>query len=99
MNDKAMAEVLEALEGLRSEMASMRDRLGALEARQAEVERQLDSDVSPETLAMLAAAVTAFLGKRVRIRSARQVGEGDSTRAWTSFGRAALHSSRLHRQG
>jgi hypothetical protein len=55
--------------------------------------------ISPEELVMMAAAVTSYLGVRVRIRSARRVdGPVNSGGAWAQHGRvfvqAAAHAMR-----
>ena len=88
-----VSERQKALEGQLSELAQA---VKALEARLAleTAAPRKDEDVTPETLVVIAAAVTAFLGKKVRIRSAkllRQRTEGVS--AWAQQGRAAVHGS------
>ncbi|MBB4284691.1 hypothetical protein [Roseospira goensis] len=97
--DDVMAAVERLREDMRGELDALRTQVAVLEARQAEVERDRDADVGAETLAMLAAAVTSYLGKRVRIRSARRVrSAGDGAPAWTRHGRAAIQTShQLHR--
>ena len=56
-------------------------------------------DVTPETLSMIAAAVTAFLGKKVRIRSAKLVPPTDAVGRWARQGRVIVQSSHnLNRQ-
>jgi methylmalonyl-CoA carboxyltransferase large subunit len=51
-------------------------------------------EVTPEMLVVIAAAVTAFLGKRVRIRSAKMVRPPrEAVSAWSQHGRALVHSS------
>jgi hypothetical protein len=99
MSASILEEVMAALENLRGEMQAMRAELDALKARQDAEARDEDAEVSPETLVMLAAAVTSYLGKRVRIRSARQVTSGqEGAPAWARHGRAAIQTShRLHR--
>lgn len=57
-------------------------------------------DVTPETLSMIAAAVTAFLGKQVRIRSARLLHPSDEVARWARQGRTMVQSSHnLNRLG
>ncbi len=106
MSASTLDEVMAAVESLRGEMHAMRAELdalkanmAALETRQAEDARDQEAEVSPDTLVMLAAAVTSYLGKRVRIRSARQVSPGqEGAPAWARHGRAAIQTShRLHR--
>ena len=51
-------------------------------------------EVTPEMLVVIAAAVTAFLGKKVRIRSAKMVRQPRETvSAWSQHGRVQVHSS------
>jgi hypothetical protein len=57
-------------------------------------------DVTPETLSMIAAAVTAFLGKKVRIRSAKLLHPSDEVARWARQGRVLVQSSHnLNRLG
>lgn len=106
MSASTLDEVMAAVEGLRGEVHAMRAELDALKAAaaaleggQAAADEAKAAEVSPETLVMLAAAVTSYLGKRVRIRSARQVTPGqEGAPAWARHGRAAIQTShRLHR--
>jgi len=106
MSASILEEVMAALDNLRAETTAMRSELDALKADVAALRardeaeaRDRAAEVGPETLAMLAAVVTAYLGKRVRIRSARQVGAGpEGAAAWARHGRAAIQiSHRLHR--
>lgn len=50
-------------------------------------------EASPETLLLIAAAVTAFLGKKVRIRSAKMLYSHESFNAWSQQGRAVVQAS------
>jgi hypothetical protein len=51
-------------------------------------------DVSPEALVMMAAAVTSYLGVRVRIRSARRVeAPADAGSAWAQQGRVSVQAA------
>jgi len=49
--------------------------------------------VTPDTLLVIAAAVTAFLGKKVRIRSAKMLYSNESFNAWSQQGRAVVQAS------
>ncbi|MQX35403.1 hypothetical protein [Roseospira navarrensis] len=98
MSELTLDDVMAAIQSLRADMRgeidALGDRIAALEARQDETERERDAEVDPETLVMLAAAVTSYLGKRVRIRSARRVRTGaDGAPAWARHGRAAIQAS------
>jgi hypothetical protein len=56
--------------------------------------RQPDGELSPETMAVLAAAVTAFLGKKVRILSARLLeSPNEGVNAWSQQGRVFVQAS------
>ncbi len=50
-------------------------------------------EVTPETLSVIAAAVTEFLGKRVRIRSARMLTGPHSVTRWARQGRVIVQTS------
>jgi hypothetical protein len=50
-------------------------------------------EVTPETLLILAAAVTAFLGKKVRSRSAKMLYAHESFNAWSQQGRVVVQAS------
>ena len=75
------------VEALLKELGELRTRVASLEAKQAAAEKA----ITPETVGILAAAATAYLGKKVRIRVAREIGSSDSS--WERQGRAALLAS------
>ena len=51
-------------------------------------------EVTPEVLVVIAAAVTAFLGKKVRIRSAKMLQSPyEVVNLWSQQGRALVHAS------
>lgn len=51
-------------------------------------------EVSPEMLVVIAAAVTAYLGKKVRIRSAKMLQSPyEVVNPWSQQGRALVHAS------
>jgi len=50
-------------------------------------------EITPETLTVLAAAVTAFLGKKVRVRAARVLQTPYSVERWARQGRVMIQSS------
>jgi methylmalonyl-CoA carboxyltransferase large subunit len=51
-------------------------------------------EVTPEILVVIAAAVTAFLGKKVRIRSAKMLGSRPQVaNPWSQQGRALIQAS------
>jgi hypothetical protein len=50
-------------------------------------------DVTPETLSVIAAAVTEFLGYRVKIRSARNLQTRSAVDRWARQGRVMVQTS------
>jgi methylmalonyl-CoA carboxyltransferase 12S subunit len=52
-----------------------------------------DAIVTPEVLAVIAASVTAFLGKKVRIRSARVLETPYAVERWARQGRLIVQTS------
>jgi hypothetical protein len=53
-----------------------------------------NEEVTPETLVVIAAAVTAFLGKKVRIRSAKMLQQPrEVANLWSQQGRMLVHAS------
>jgi hypothetical protein len=100
---QAVSERHKAMEGQLSELA---EAVKALEARLAvlghpaapaavsEAVQREDEKVTPETLVVIAAAVTTFLGKKVRIRPAKLLQHRVAVAsAWAQQGRAAVHAS------
>jgi hypothetical protein len=81
------------LDALKKDFA---ERLSALEAHLPKADAPAaEEHVSAETLAMIAVAVTAYLGKKVKIRSARLM---PTANQWVQTGRAIVQASHnLHR--
>ncbi|MGA2369852.1 MAG: hypothetical protein ACLPPV_21895 [Candidatus Korobacteraceae bacterium] len=52
-----------------------------------------NDEVTPKTVSIIAAAVTEFLGKKVRIRSVKVLQEPDAVSRWVSQGRAMVQGS------
>jgi methylmalonyl-CoA carboxyltransferase 12S subunit len=52
-----------------------------------------DATVTPEVLAVIAASVTAFLGKKVRIRSAKALETPYAVQRWARQGRLIVQTS------
>lgn len=50
-------------------------------------------EVTPEVMLVIAAAVTAFLGKKVRVRSAKILYSHESFNPWSQQGRAVVQAS------
>ena len=75
-------------------------RLQAAQARQSETaalnaaESQPEAKPRPEVMATIAAAATAFLGKRTRVRSVQALpADQDSAGAWAQQGRVIVQTS------
>src|SRR4051794_40091256 len=93
-----LQEPVESVENLKRELGDLYPRLErrieSLEARLATVPApatdvaaaKTREDITHETVAIIAAAVTAFLGKRVKIRRAVLIESGTSP--WAQQGRA-----------
>jgi hypothetical protein len=74
-------------------LAALETRLAVLAAPRTAVASH-DEQVAPETLAIIAAAVTAYLGKKVRIRSAKMLRAPASVgNMWALQGRVLVHGS------
>jgi methylmalonyl-CoA carboxyltransferase large subunit len=53
-----------------------------------------EEEVTPEILVVIAAAVTAFMGKKVRIRSAKMLrAASEAANPWSQQGRVSVHTS------
>jgi peptidoglycan hydrolase CwlO-like protein len=90
-----------ALEALQRELEAMRrdltQRISVLEERVVKAEQQQfeaadeREEVTPDTIAVIAACVTAYLGKKVRVRSAKRIYSAGSN--WAQQGRAIVQAS------
>lgn len=93
-----LAAALKALEARveelsRPEAAPVAGTAAKASVAKEEVHREKE-DVTPEMLVMIAAAVTAFLGKKVRIRSARMLRPAfEGANPWSLQGRVSVHAS------
>ena len=95
-----LAGALKALEARIAETGKIQEKpttAAEIQAPMAATEEAVqrdDEEVTPETLVVIAAAVTAFLGKKVRIRSAKRVAAArEVASAWSQHGRMLIHSS------
>ena len=72
----------------------------AVGERQPAAAAQAAEEITPETLVVIAAAVTAFLGKKVRIRSAKVLQTPyEVVNPWAQQGRVLIHASRYLPRG
>jgi hypothetical protein len=62
-------------------------------AKEMEFKSKSSHEVAPETLSVIAAAVTEFLGKKVRVRSARVLMTPDAVDRWARQGRVMEQTS------
>lgn len=99
----ALAATLKALEarmaeigraaGLRPEAVAVVEKGAAASAAKPAVARK-NEEVTPEILVMIAAAVTVFLGKKVRIRSAKMLQSPyEVVNPWSQQGRVFVQAS------
>jgi hypothetical protein len=98
MTALSLEEVLKVLEDLRREVSSLKADVAALKA-QPNGAASADQEVSEETLVLLAAAATTFLGKKVRVRSAKMLQTPyEIVNPWAQHGRVFIQAShQLHR--
>ena len=111
MASVTVEEVMAAVEKLRREMqgeiASLKSALAAVRgnrysaparapaAAPAPASAPAEAEISSDTIAILSAAVTAFLGKKVRIRSAKALQTPyEIVNPWAQRGRVIIHASR-----
>jgi hypothetical protein len=92
----ALAAALKAMEARMAELSQPAVAAPAIEAgaSSAAVARK-DEEVTPETLVMIAAAVTAYLGKKVRVSSAKLLlpTSGPVANPWVQRGRVLVQCS------
>jgi methylmalonyl-CoA carboxyltransferase large subunit len=108
----AIEPEIEELLQLKREVASLTEKVNLLTQTMAELTKRLtappapvpaepaaspgEKTVSPELLVIITAAVTAFLGKKVRIRSARILQSPyEIVNAWSQQGRVSVQASHL----
>jgi methylmalonyl-CoA carboxyltransferase large subunit len=97
----SLAQVLDAVEGLRQELARLRERVAALEASAGSkaratgpgtppaAEAAQTAGLSEEIILVISAAIAAFLGKKPHIRQIRLLGSA----AWAQQGRVTIQAS------
>jgi hypothetical protein len=74
-------------------------RLGATPRHNIAAAQVFEEEISPETLVTITAAVTAFLGKKVRIRSARRLQSPyEIINPWSQQGRVSVQASHALRR-
>ena len=90
----AAFKALEARVAELSQPAAVPVAEAAAPASVAKEEVHKNEEVTPEMLVVIAAAVTAFLGKKVRIRSAKMLRPAfEGANPWSLQGRVSVHAS------
>jgi hypothetical protein len=76
-----------------SRVAVLEEKIAAATPEGAEIHQPAapKAEVTPEIVAIIAAAVTSYLGKKVKIRHARRIDLG--TTPWAQQGRAIIQAS------
>lgn len=87
---EAEAEVKRLKAELDALKQDFESRISAMEALLSKSAPAEEEQVSAETLAIIAGAVTSYLGKKVKIRSARLV---PTVNQWTQAARVIVHAS------
>ena len=98
--DDVMGAITDLRREMQAEIAELKSELEEVRARQtahaARSPAPAAQEVSQETLAIMAAVVTAYLGKKVRIRSARCMPQpAEPFSIWAHRGRIISHASHL----
>lgn len=85
-------ELREVRREMEERIAFLEKRLGASASTAAPAPQpELPEEITPATIAVLAAAITTYLGKKVRVRSARRIYPGGNP--WAQQGRAFVQAS------
>jgi methylmalonyl-CoA carboxyltransferase large subunit len=85
-----LAGIVEALNALKVEVTRLGERLNALEAAAARTSQATAAEVpSEELIAVIGAAVAAYLGKKAHVRQIRMI----SSPAWGMQGRVTIQAS------
>jgi methylmalonyl-CoA carboxyltransferase 12S subunit len=100
---RQLSALSETVKRLEAEIAQLRNSASAKSAapavpvsspQPAAIPAGQRQEITPETLVVLAAAVTAFLGKKVRIRSAKMLQSPyEIVNPWAQQGRAIVQAS------
>jgi hypothetical protein len=82
---------------MQAEIDQLKSALAALQGRQAGSATEAapaPQEISPETLVMLAAVATTFLGKKVKVRSAKMLQTPyEIVNPWAQYGRVSVQAS------
>jgi hypothetical protein len=98
----SLEDLLRAVDDLRSEVAALKAEVAALKAEPGEPAAAApvapaaaaSEEISAETLVILAAAATTYLGKKVRVRSAKMLQTPyEIVNPWAQHGRVFIQAS------
>ncbi len=97
---RALTEIVQELRAQLQEqskaMAELSARVAGAVPAAAQPAHHAEEEVSPDMLVIIAAAVTAFLGKKVRIRSAKRLASPyEIINPWSQQGRVSVQASHL----
>ncbi len=93
-----LEDVSKAVEDLRREILALRSELETVKAAAAAA--AASEDISPELLVLLGAAATAYLGKKVRVRSAKMLQTPyEIVNPWAQQGRVFVQASHQLQRG
>jgi hypothetical protein len=94
---RQVASLTEVVEQMRRQLAQQSELLAKMSALSPAPPRHVPADekpVSPEVLVVIAAAVSSFLGKKIRIRSARMLQTPyEIVNPWSQQGRVSVQAS------
>jgi methylmalonyl-CoA carboxyltransferase large subunit len=92
--ERQLGELAGAVKALQARVAELSQPAAAAFAPAAGVKATAKEEVTPEILVVITAAVTAFLGKKVRIRSAKLLQSPyEVVNPWSQQGRAIVQAS------
>ena len=96
--ERQLAELAGAVKALQARVAELSQPAAAVEVKVPAAKQTAHGEVSPEMLVVIAAAVTAFLGKKVRIRSAKMLQSPyEVVNPWSQQGRVFVQASHIMR--
>jgi methylmalonyl-CoA carboxyltransferase 12S subunit len=97
--ERQLSELIAIIKALEAKVAALSpsavpDPVAAPKAPAPAVAAQPKAEITPEILVVIAAAVTAFLGKEVRIRSAKMLQSPyEVVNPWSQLGRVVVQAS------
>ena len=96
--ERQLGELTGAVKALQARVAELSQPTAAVEVKAPAAKQAVHGEVTPEMLVVIAAAVTAFLGKKVRIRSAKMLQSPyEVVNPWSQQGRVFVQASHIMR--